>query len=104
MSRHTSILDTPPPNFTVTTFVEGCSRSDRGRFDAAPTFFEISPHLMPYGPMALSPLLWAPEVQASKRSAEDAAPRCPIQLALSHLASQQSTLHWYMAWNGVTPI
>jgi len=30
-----------------------------------PTFFEVSPHLIwSYGPIALSPLLWAPEVQA----------------------------------------
>jgi len=40
------------------------------------------------------------------RSAEDAhlPPHCPIQLALSPLDSQLSPLHWYVAWNGVTPI
>jgi len=40
------------------------------------------------------------------QSAEDAhlPPHCPTQLALSSVASQLSTLHWYMAWNGVTPI
>jgi len=56
--------------------------------------------------MALTPLLWAPEVQVSMRSAEDAhlLPDCPTQLALSPLVSQLSPLHCYMAWNGVTPI
>jgi len=45
-------------------------------------------------------------VQESMRSAEDAypPPHCPTQLVLSPLASQLSPLHWYMAWNGVTPI
>jgi len=39
-------------------------------------------------------------------SAEDAhpSPHCHTQLVLSPLASQLSPLHWYMAWNGVTPI
>jgi len=38
--------------------------------------------------------------------AEDAhpPPHCRTQLTLSPLASQLSSLHWYMAWNGVTPI
>jgi len=56
--------------------------------------------------MALSPFLWAPEVQVSMRSAEDAHPplHCPTELALSPLASQLSPLHRYMVWNGVTPI
>jgi len=54
----------------------------------------------------VSPLLWAPEVQVSMRSAENAhpPPHCPTQLALSPLSSQLSPLHWYMAWNGVTSI
>jgi len=72
-----------------------------------PKFLEVSPHLMQsYGSMALSPLFWMLEVQVSKQSAEDAYPPpcCPNQLALSSLASQLSPLHWYMAWNGVTPI
>jgi len=30
--------------------------------------------------------------------------RSPTQLALSLLASQLNPLHWYMAWNGVTPM
>jgi len=40
------------------------------------------------------------------RPAEDAhpPPHCPTQLALSLLASQLRPLHWYMVWNGVTPI
>jgi len=52
--------------------------------------------------MALSSLHWAPEVQVTKRLAEDAHPplHCPTQLALSPLASQLSFLHWYMTWNG----
>jgi len=56
--------------------------------------------------MALSPLLWVPEVQVSKRPTKDAHPalRCPTQLALSPLASQLSPLLWYMAWIGVVPI
>jgi len=59
-----------------------------------PTFFEVSPHLMDG---SLSPLLYrVPEVQVSKRPAEDAhpPPHCPTQLALSPLASQLSSLHW----------
>jgi len=38
-------------------------------------------------------------------SAEDAHPSThfPIQLAVSS-TSQLSPLHWYMAWNGITPI
>jgi len=49
--------------------------------------------------MALSLLLWVPEVQVSIRPAEDVhpPPYCPTQLALSPLASQLSPLHWYMA-------
>jgi len=44
-------------------------------------------------------------LQVSKRPAEDDyLHRCPTQLALSPLAFQLSPLHWYMAWNGVTPI
>jgi len=56
--------------------------------------------------MALSPLLWVPEVQVPKRSAKHAhhPPRCSTQLALFPLTSQLSPLHWYMAWNGVTSI
>jgi len=40
------------------------------------------------------------------QSAEDAhpPPHCPTQLALTPLASQLRPLHWYMAWNGITPI
>jgi len=46
------------------------------------------------------------EVQVSTRPAKDAYPplHCPTQLALSLLAFRPSPLHWYMAWNGVTPI
>jgi len=32
-----------PPNFTVTTFIEGCSRSNPGRPDAAADFFRSLP-------------------------------------------------------------
>jgi len=64
-------------------------------------FFPRSPHGW-CGPVALSPLLWAPGVRVSVRSAGGARPsRCPARLALS---SQLRPLHWYMAWNGVTPI
>jgi len=40
------------------------------------------------------------------RPAKDAypPPHYPNQPALSPLASQLSPLHWYMTWNGVTPI
>jgi len=71
------------------------------------TFSEVSLRLMwSCGPMALSPLLWAPEVRVYMRSARHARPppRCPAWLALSFLASRLSPLHWCMAWNGVTPI
>jgi len=57
--------------------------------------------------VALSPLLWVPEVQMSKRPVE--------MLILSSLSystdpifysfsPESLALHWYMAWNGVTPI
>jgi len=50
--------------------------------------------------MALSPLVWVPEVQVSKRLAEDAySPlRCPTQLAQS-----AESVALVQAWNGVTP-
>jgi len=56
--------------------------------------------------MAVSHLLWLLEVQVPKRPTEDVHPplRCPTQLALSSLSFQLSPLHWYMAWNGATPI
>jgi len=55
--------------------------------------------------VAALPLPWVPEVQVSKRLAEDAylPLLCPTPLAQSPLASPLSRLHWYMAWNGVTP-
>jgi len=56
--------------------------------------------------MALSPLLWVPETQVFMRLAEDAYPPllCRIQLAQSFPASQLSSSHWCIAWNGITPI
>jgi len=56
--------------------------------------------------MALSPFLWVPEVLVSKRPEENAHPtiRCPTQLAQSPLASQLSSLLWYIACNSVIPI
>jgi len=53
--------------------------------------------------MILSPLPWVPEMQVP---AENVYPplHCPTQLAQSLLAYQLRHLHWYMAWNGITPI
>jgi len=91
-----------PPGFAVAAFVEGYSRSDPGRSILRSAFSEVSPQLVwSYGPVALSPLLWVPEVQVSIRSAEDTR---PPPLTLSPLASQRSPLQWYMAWNAVASI
>jgi len=63
-----------PPNFTVTTFIEGCSRSDPGRFDTADDFLRslLTSDVVLWTDGSV-PLLWAPEVQVSML-AEDAHP------------------------------
>jgi len=89
-----SPLDTP--NFTVTTFIEGCSHSNPDRSDTAADFLRNLPttDVVVWTDSSV-PAPVAPEVQVSVRSAEDAhvPPHCPTQLALSPLASQLSLLH-----------
>jgi len=96
-----------PPNFTVTTFIEGCFCSNPDLNDAAADFLRRLP--------ACDVVVWTDGSVRSPlgvggavftRPAEDSYPplHYPTQLSQSLLASPLSALHWYMAWNGVNTI
>jgi len=90
-----------PPNFTVSTFIEGCSCFDPGRSNTAADFLQS---ISTTNIVVLTDGSVPSPLGAGGAGIHAACRRCLSQLALSPLASQLSPLHWYMAWNGVTPI